>query len=32
VAVAFVPGVQGIAIDPELVLILFLPPLLMDGA
>ncbi len=31
-AVAFVPGVQGIAIDPELVLVLFLPPLLMDGA
>jgi CPA1 family monovalent cation:H+ antiporter len=31
-AVAFVPGVQGIAIDPDLVLVLFLPPLLMDGA
>ncbi len=31
-AVAFVPGVQGIVIDPELVLVLFLPPLLMDGA
>jgi Na+/H+ antiporter len=31
-AVAFVPGLQGIAIDPELVLVLFLPPLLMDGA
>jgi Na+/H+ antiporter len=31
-AVAFVPGVQGIKIDPELVLVLFLPPLLMDGA
>lgn len=31
-AVAFMPGLQGIAIDPELVLILFLPPLLMDGA
>jgi CPA1 family monovalent cation:H+ antiporter len=31
-AVAFAPGLQGIAIDPELVLVLFLPPLLMDGA
>jgi CPA1 family monovalent cation:H+ antiporter len=31
-AVAFVPGAHGIAIDPELVLVLFLPPLLMDGA
>jgi CPA1 family monovalent cation:H+ antiporter len=31
-AVAFVPGLHGIAIDPELVLVLFLPPLLMDGA
>ncbi len=31
-AVAFVPGLPGIAIDPELVLVLFLPPLLMDGA
>ena len=31
-AVAFVPGVQRIEIDPELVLVLFLPPLLMDGA
>jgi len=29
---AFVPGLPGIAIDPELVLVVFLPPLLMDGA
>ncbi len=31
-AVAFIPGLPAIAIDPELVLVLFLPPLLMDGA
>ena len=31
-ALAFVPGLDGIAIDPELVLVVFLPPLLMDGA
>jgi len=31
-ALAFVPGLPGIEIDPELVLVLFLPPLLMDGA
>lgn len=31
-AVAFVPGLPAVAIDPELVLVLFLPPLLMDGA
>ena len=31
-AIAFVPGLPSIAIDPELVLVLFLPPLLMDGA
>ena len=31
-AVAFVPGLPGIAIVPDLVLVLFLPPLLMDGA
>jgi monovalent cation/hydrogen antiporter len=30
--IAFVPGLRGIAIDPELVLVVFLPPLLMDGA
>jgi monovalent cation/hydrogen antiporter len=31
-ALAFIPGVPAIAINPELVLVLFLPPLLMDGA
>ncbi len=31
-ALAFLPGLPDIAIDPELVLVLFLPPLLMDGA
>jgi CPA1 family monovalent cation:H+ antiporter len=31
-ALAFVPGLGEIPIDPELVLVLFLPPLLMDGA
>jgi CPA1 family monovalent cation:H+ antiporter len=31
-ALAFVPGLRPIALDPELVLVLFLPPLLMDGA
>jgi CPA1 family monovalent cation:H+ antiporter len=29
---AFVPGLRPVALDPELVLVLFLPPLLMDGA
>jgi len=29
---AFVPGLPVIELDPELVLVLFLPPLLMDGA
>ncbi|MFC3440104.1 cation:proton antiporter [Sphingobium rhizovicinum] len=29
---AFVPGLPVIALDPELVLVIFLPPLLMDGA
>ncbi len=32
IALAFVPGVPTLALDPELVLVLFLPPLLMDGA
>lgn len=32
IALAFVPGVPAISLDPELVLVLFLPPLLMDGA
>ncbi|WCT74086.1 Na+/H+ antiporter [Sphingomonas naphthae] len=31
-ALAFVPGLPSIAINPELVLVIFLPPLLMDGA
>lgn len=31
-ALAFVPGLPEIRLDPELVLIIFLPPLLMDGA
>ncbi|MBX5225624.1 MULTISPECIES: Na+/H+ antiporter [unclassified Rhizobium] len=29
---AFVPGLPAITVDPELVLVIFLPPLLMDGA
>ncbi|WP_298396827.1 Na+/H+ antiporter [Sphingobium sp.] len=29
---AFLPGLPVIALDPELVLVIFLPPLLMDGA
>ncbi|MFT3731520.1 MAG: Na+/H+ antiporter [Hyphomicrobium sp.] len=31
-ALAFVPGLPVLELDPELVLVLFLPPLLMDGA
>lgn len=31
-ALAFIPGIPTIHIDPDLVLVLFLPPLLMDGA
>ena len=31
-ALAFVPGLPAIEVDPELVLVIFLPPLLMDGA
>ncbi|WP_043419245.1 Na+/H+ antiporter [Cupriavidus basilensis] len=31
-AMAFVPGLPRVELDPELVLIVFLPPLLMDGA
>lgn len=31
-ALAFLPGIPDVHIDPELVLVLFLPPLLMDGA
>jgi CPA1 family monovalent cation:H+ antiporter len=29
---AFLPGIPAISLDPELALVLFLPPLLMDGA
>jgi Na+/H+ antiporter len=29
---AFVPGLRTITVDPELVLVIFLPPLLLDGA
>jgi monovalent cation/hydrogen antiporter len=29
---AFIPGLPTVALDPELVLAIFLPPLLMDGA
>lgn len=31
-ALAFVPGLPAISLDPELALVLFLPPLLQDGA
>lgn len=31
-ALAFAPGLPTIAVDPALVLVIFLPPLLMDGA
>jgi Na+/H+ antiporter len=31
-ALAFIPGLPAIRLDPELTLVLFLPPLLMDGA
>lgn len=31
-ALAFLPGLPTINVDPELVLVIFLPPLLMDGA
>jgi CPA1 family monovalent cation:H+ antiporter len=31
-ALAFVPGLPSISLDPALVLVIFLPPLLMDGA
>src|SRR5688572_122027 len=31
-ALAFVPGLPTISLDPALVLVIFLPPLLMDGA
>ncbi|MCX4162301.1 MULTISPECIES: Na+/H+ antiporter [Paraburkholderia] len=31
-AMAFIPGLPPVNLDPDLVLIVFLPPLLMDGA
>jgi CPA1 family monovalent cation:H+ antiporter len=31
-ALAFIPGLPQISLDPALVLVVFLPPLLMDGA
>ncbi|MEO6081276.1 MAG: Na+/H+ antiporter [Steroidobacteraceae bacterium] len=31
-ALAFIPGLDFISLDPGLVLVIFLPPLLMDGA
>ncbi len=31
-ALAFIPGLPSISLDPNLVLVIFLPPLLMDGA
>jgi monovalent cation/hydrogen antiporter len=31
-ALAFIPGLPAVVLDPELALVLFLPPLLMDGA
>lgn len=31
-ALAFLPGIPAIELDPELALVLFLPPLLLDGA
>ncbi len=31
-AMAFVPGLPPVRLDPDLVIVVFLPPLLMDGA
>ncbi|WP_458098384.1 Na+/H+ antiporter [Roseomonas sp. WA12] len=31
-ALAFVPGLPVVSLDPDLLLVIFLPPLLMDGA
>ncbi|HEY8612199.1 MAG TPA: Na+/H+ antiporter [Roseomonas sp.] len=31
-ALAFIPGLPTVELDPELILVIFLPPLLMDGA
>ena len=32
IGMAFAPGLPAFELDPELVLVAFLPPLLMDGA
>lgn len=32
IAMAFIPGVPVVKVDPDLVLLIFMPPLLMDGA
>lgn len=32
IGIAFLPGIPEVSFDPELVLTIFLPPLLMDGA
>jgi CPA1 family monovalent cation:H+ antiporter len=32
IGMAFIPGLPAIELDPEFILIVFLPPLLMDGA
>lgn len=32
IGIAFIPGLPPVNLDPELVLLVFLPPLLMDGA
>jgi Na+/H+ antiporter len=32
IAMAFVPGLPPVHLDPDLVIVVFLPPLLMDGA
>ncbi|AJG22466.1 Na+/H+ antiporter [Cupriavidus basilensis] len=32
IAMAFIPGLPDVELDPDLVLVVFLPPLLMDGA
>src|SRR6201991_2693627 len=32
IGIAFLPGMPEVTFDPELVLTVFLPPLLMDGA
>ncbi|MBN3817917.1 Na+/H+ antiporter [Paraburkholderia sp. Se-20369] len=32
VGIAFIPGLPPVNLDPDLVLVVFLPPLLMDGA